>query len=207
MFFGCLIAGFCFVTLSAYAATSWNPAFLARVHGLNAREAGLSLGIVVLVFGTTGSFTAGWLSNKLAARGVKSAPLVVAVLGLALGWLPGIAAPLVDSLPATLGLMGVREFFIVFPFPLAAAALQMASPGRMRGQITAVYMFSINIVGLSLGPTVTALLSDYVFPELHGVRYSLATVQAIVPPIAILLLVLAAKAYPTAVQRADDSTA
>jgi MFS family permease len=203
VFFATLIGAFCLVTLSSYAGTSWNPAFLGRVHHLEPRQVGLSLGGLVLVFGVSGVLTAGWISNRLQARGARSAPIWVAMAGAVLGWLPGIAAPLVDNLPTALALLGVREFFMVFPYPLAAAAIQMATPGRMRGQITAVYMFAINLIGLGLGPTVTALLSDYVFTDPMGVRFSLAWVHGAVAPLAILLLVLAARTFPAAVARAE----
>jgi MFS family permease len=199
-----LFGGFCMLTFSAYANTSWNPAFLGRVHGMDARETGVTLGVLVLVFGTTGVLAAGKLADWLARRGRTDGPVLATMIGVALAWLPGVLAPLAPTREGAIAALAVREFFAVFPFPLAAAAIQMVTPNQMRGQATAVYFFAINLVGLGLGPTVTALLSDYVFPGAEGVRYSLAWVSGVTLPLALLLLFFALKPYRRA---AADSPA
>jgi MFS family permease len=190
-----LFGGFCLITLSAYANTSWTPAFLGRVHGMDAGQTGLTLGLVVLLFGTTGALAGGRLADWLARRGRPDAPVIAAMIGVGLAWLPGLIAPLAPTRETTIVALAVREFFAVFPFPLAAAAIQMVTPNQLRGQTTAVYFFAINLVGLGLGPTVTALLSDHVFTETEGVRYSLAWVSGVAAPLALILLALARAPY------------
>jgi MFS family permease len=198
-----LFGGFCLITLSAYANTSWTPAFLGRVHGMNAGETGLTLGVLVLLFGTTGALAGGRVADWLARRGRPDAPVIAAMIGVGLAWLPGVIAPLAPTREGAIVALGVREFFAVFPFPLAAAAIQMVTPNQLRGQTTAVYFFAINMVGLGLGPTVTALLSDHVFTGTEGVRYSLAWVSGVAAPLALILLALARAPYRRAAAESD----
>ena len=40
----------------------------------------------------------------------------------------------------------------------------------MRAQLSALFLFVINLVGLGLGATLVALGSDYLFPEESGLR-------------------------------------
>ena len=36
-------------------------------------------------------------------------------------------------------------------------------PNNMRGQASAIYLFVVNFVGLGIGPSAVAILTDYVF--------------------------------------------
>ena len=70
------------------------------------------------------------------------------------------------------------SYFAAFPYGAAAAAVQEAAPNQMRAQASAVYLFVVNLIGLGLGPTAVALLTDYAFADDAAVRYSLALVAA-----------------------------
>ena len=63
-------------------------------------------------------------------------------------------------------------------FGVAPAALQQLAPNEMRAQISAVYLFVINLIGLGAGPTVIALVTDRVFHDDNMLRYSLLYVCA-----------------------------
>ena len=79
-------------------------------------------------------------------------------------------------------------FFASFPFAPAAAALQLVTPNRLRGQVSAVYLFVVNLTGIGLGGTVTALLTDGFFGRDDAVGYSMALVGAVAAPLAALVL-------------------
>ncbi|MGH8238227.1 MAG: MFS transporter, partial [Steroidobacteraceae bacterium] len=49
-------------------------------------------------------------------------------------------------------------------------------PHCMRGQASALYLLALNLVGLGLGPTAVALMTDYVFRNDHALNYSLLIV-------------------------------
>jgi catechol 2,3-dioxygenase-like lactoylglutathione lyase family enzyme len=77
----------------------------------------------------------------------------------------------------------------------AAAALQEITPNQLRAQVSALYLFSMNILGIALGPTVVAALTDHVFGRDDALPYSLALTVAGAAPLAIVLLALSCRPY------------
>jgi len=71
---------------------------------------------------------------------------------------------------------------------LIITTLQAVSPNQLRGQLTSVYYFIANILGVASGPTVIALLTDYVYRDEMAVGRSLATASAIITPIVVTIL-------------------
>ena len=68
-------------------------------------------------------------------------------------------------------------------------------PNTMRGQASAVYLFVVNLIGLGLGPTAIAAVTDYVFHDDLAVRYSLLIVTCIAHLVAGALLWFSLKQY------------
>ena len=59
----------------------------------------------------------------------------------------------------------------------------------------AIYIFVVALVGMSLGPTSIALITDYVFHDPGALHYSVAIFTAIFAVLAIILLSLSLKSY------------
>ena len=97
-------------------------------------------------------------------------------------------------------------FFISFPWGAAPAALQMVTPNRMRAQISAVFLFSINLLGIGTGPTLVALFTDHLFKSDNALHYSLAITVALSAPLAFFLLRLACNAYRHRYERLTEGT-
>ncbi|MDZ4729678.1 MAG: MFS transporter [Xanthomonadales bacterium] len=188
----------------AYAILSWTPAFFVRVHGWTAAEVGVIYGSILLVFGTSGVVGAGWISEALRRRGYKDASLRVIIFGALLSTPFGIAAFLVSNEWLALALVVPLTFFWSLPHGIAPAALQPITPNQMRAQVSAVYMFTINIIGLGLGPTLVAVFTDYVYGEAALVGYSLATVAAITGPLSALIIAVGLKHYRRSLADAES---
>ena len=130
----------------------------------------------LLVFGTSGVVGAGWMADALRRRGYSDANLRVIMIG-ALCSIPfGVAAPLVDNIWFTLALMAPFTFCWSLPHGIAPAALQPITPNQMRAQVSALYLLAVNLIGLGIGPTFVALLTDYLYGDPALVGHSLATV-------------------------------
>jgi uncharacterized protein YqgC (DUF456 family) len=54
------------------------------------------------------------------------------------------------------------------------AALQWILPNQVRGQISAFFLLILNLGGLTLGPLLPALFSDYVFQSEQKIGIALA---------------------------------
>lgn len=195
-----ILLGFSCVSILHYAVTSWAPTFLIRTYGWTASEVGLRYGVVVLLAGTAGAITAGYLCDRLTAKGVSDATLRLVLLGCALIMPFVVLAPLASNAWLAIALLAPISFLIAFPYALAAMTLQMVSPNRMRGVVTAVYIFTINMIGHNLGPLLVGLITDFVFADESQLRYSLLAVGTAAVPVIALLMWLGLKPMRDAVE-------
>jgi MFS family permease len=97
--------------------------------------------------------------------------------------------------------LGPAVFFLAMPFGAAPAAIQEIVPSRMRGQASAIYLFVVNLIGLGVGPTAVALLTDYVFHDDQAVRWSILIIAAIGSASAVALLVAGLRPYRETLER------
>jgi len=168
--------GFALLALTFNAVIAWAPSVLIRKFGWTAGEAGFALGLDLLIFGAAGIVAGGWVSDLLTRRGRTDATILTGVISAA-GVIPFFtAACLAPSGFWTALFFAPFMFFSSFAFGAAAAALQVVSPNEMRAQISAIYLFVLNLLGIGLGPTLVALLTDYVFADEARVDMSLLIV-------------------------------
>jgi MFS family permease len=144
--------------------------------------------LTVLTFGTAGAFFGGWMTDRLSARGVLEAPLKVAAFGfVGCGIFGVLATQMPNGLLAMLFLVPT-VFLSNTPYACAGTSIQMIIPNRARGQVTAIYITILTLIGLVVGPTVVGLMTDYVFRDPNQIRYSLAIVVGVPAPIMFMLL-------------------
>ena len=75
-------------------------------------------------------------------------------------------------------------------------------PNQMRGQMSALYLFAVNITGLALGPLLVGVLTDYYFGAPQDVKYSMAIAGVLLTPPAIGLLLLGRGAFRRGIEEA-----
>lgn len=157
-----------------YALLAWGPTYFIRVHGWSASQAGTTLGTIVLTVGCLGLFTGGWLSDRWQRRGVRESSLKVgyiACVGAAIFAAAAMSAP---SVTMTVVLLVPALFFLSLPVGTSYASLQIIFPNQLRGQVSAIFLFAITLIGLTLGPLWPGLLNDYVFRNPNMLGYSIA---------------------------------
>ena len=176
------------IALAAIAANYWVPTLFVRTWGWSLPRIGFVYGVIIAGCGTLGVVAGGRHADRLLRRGRVDAKLrtcIVGALGMLLtggplAWCPNAAIAAAFLVPFT--------FFHAFPYGAAAAAVQELVPNRMRAQVSALYLFVVNVVGLGLGPTAVALLTDRVFGDDAAVRYSLSVVIVVALVFAVGLL-------------------
>ena len=166
--------GFGLLSLSLFALLFWAPAYLIRVYELTARDAGIYLGLIVLVGNTAGSLTSGWLVDFFTRRGYDDAPLRAGLVGGLGVIVPGALFSSMSGLEGTLAMLALAFFFASFPVATSAAGLQLMAPNRMRAQVTALFFLAMNMFGITGGSFLVALVTDYVFRDELQVGYSMA---------------------------------
>lgn len=168
--------GFAFLSLSLFALLAWSPAFLFRNYDLSPREAGLYLGVLVLLSNTSGVLSAGGLTDYFTRKGHHDAPMRAGMIGGCCLLVPGAAFAAMPGLSSSLAMLGLAMYFASFPMTSSAAALQMMAPNRMRAQATALFFLVMNVIGLTGGATLVALCTDYLFRDELRVGYSMSLI-------------------------------
>lgn len=184
-----------FAAMAILSLHAWMPSLLIRSHGLSVGQAGGGYGIVVLIGGITGLLFGGWYSDKLASNGVEASHIQVARLLVLLAIIPSVCAPLVGSLPLLYILATIGVFGLASAIALAPVALQIIVPNQMRGQIYAAYLLTLSLLGYTIGPTLVALATDYIFIDTALVGRSMALVAGIGAPLSWLCFTLSKRAY------------
>lgn len=178
-----------------------DPAFYMRRFGLTPVETGYMLGIVMLAANTTGVFCGGWLNDWLLRRGRTDAPMRAAWIGAACMLVPAIAFTQASSLGVSLAWLVAAMFFASFPLPTSAAAMQALAPNQMRAQISAMFLLVSNLIGLGLGTTLVALVTDKVFASPLAVGHSMAIINAVAIVLAAALLFAGCRQYRASLDR------
>ena len=110
----------------------------------------------------------------------------------------GIAAPLMPSAYSSLAVFALYLFAGAMPYGGAAAAFQEITPNRMRGQVSAIYLFWLNLAGIGLGPTFVAWMAHAWFGGDLGISPAIAANVAIAAPISAVLFLLTRRPYQRA---------
>ncbi len=161
---------------SMYALPAWMPAVLIRTLKADPARVGVDYGLVGLIAGVIGVLAGPVVGAMLTARYGPRSIVYVPVLA-AVGLIPaGLAIGLANTYAAGLAIAAVATFLFCLPQAMSAAAFQIATPAGMRGLVASIYAFIVASIGLVVGPTLVAFLTDHVFREPARVDISLGIV-------------------------------
>jgi|HubBroStandDraft_1064217.scaffolds.fasta_scaffold00069_57 MFS family permease len=160
-----LLASGWFCSFAGYAYVAWGPELVQDYKGFSAGQAGMALGLTIVLGGTLGIATGAYLSDTLAKLRTWGRAVVVPI-GFVLA-----APPIYFSLHANgkirfLLLFGLGAFFLSwYHGPLTATIHDLVPP---RGHATALgfYYLFVNLFSMAIAPVVIGRLAD---------RYNLIT--------------------------------
>ncbi len=193
-----LILGLCFASLMWNGVAAWIPTHFIRQFGWTPPEVGLRYGATLLVCGTAGILTGGYIAGRLRERGIRDANILICLISACAALPFGIAAPLVHDANVSLLLFGFYLFSGAMPYGGAAAAFQEITPNRMRGQVSAIYLFWLNLAGIGLGPTLVAWMAQRFYGGDLGISAAIASDVAIAAPLSAGIFLLTRKHYRAA---------
>jgi MFS family permease len=203
-FYAPLFLSIAITSIESYGLQAWRPTFFERSYGWGPERVGPLLGGALLIATPLGLFLGTVLAEYLTVRRPKDALIMACLLSYGAA-LPLLAAmPLMPSpwLALLCGFLGFTAWSMTAPGQ--NAAIQIVTPNEMRGQISALYLFSISVVGGGFGPTAIALITDKVFHDEAMLRYALSSFTLLVGPIVLLLIFIAMKPYALAYQRMQE---
>lgn len=201
--FGPMFLGLSCTSLSA-GTLPWLPTFFQRTYGWSTAYYGIVSGIILLVATPIGLTAGGLLAEKLALRGHDDANLRVVFIASALRLPFALSFAFVPNPYVALALSAIDMTIVSMGPGPQNAALQSIVPNEMRGQVTAMFLFCFTMIGLALAPTVVATLTDYVFGSQAMLRYSIAALNIVLDPLAVLIFWWGLAPYGRAVAQARE---
>lgn len=193
--FTAILLGWGLTALNAMIILVWMPSLLIRKFGAAPADIGFIMGAIVLFGGSLGVILGPNLVGWLQRRGHDDAYLRAPFLFCLPLLFFSIAAPMAPTAGITFALLAPLIFCNFAAGSLFPGALQAFTPNRMRGQVSAIYSVFNNMIGLAIGPTSVALLTDYVFRDEAALPWSLAIVSAVALPAAVLLFLSGFKPF------------
>lgn len=194
----CMLLGFSLVSVCSLALVAWAPTYIARRFEWEPIQYGPVLGLISMIAALTLVFK-GALADWLYARGGKEAH-VRFYSWLLISTMPFAAVMFfVDDAVIFMICYGIVQVVAMPTIVFLSTTLQLIVPGHLRGQITAVAIVCLNVIGGSVGPVSVGALTDYLFRDDQMVGYSLAIVLGIAMPAAFVLLRIALKPLRVAI--------
>jgi MFS family permease len=185
-----------------FGTVAWVPTFFVRVHHWQIHDIGYVYGLMVALLGGAGVVAGARFAEWLGRKGYTDACFRAPMISMSIAAVPAVLAMVVSDTRLGLGLLAVATFLGSFPVAPIIVALQTISPNQMRGQIVSFYLFLANILGVGLGPTVVAFLTDYLFRDERAVGWSIALLTAVVTPVVVVILSLGLRSYRQSVAAA-----
>lgn len=193
-----------FTAMAVYAMGAWIPAFLIRSFGWTALEAGAVYGTIVIACGIAGTIAGGAAGDFAVSRGLTAGrPMIMALASMC-------AAPC--AFAAALAPNGYLSTAMLVPTALLGSmslgilpsAQQAVVPGHIRGITASLGVLMVNLIGLGCGPTVIALITDFVLHDPSRVRYSLAAALPVMFAVSAVSGPIVCAAYLRANQKAAE---
>lgn len=200
-----ILAGVTLMGANIFAAGTWTPTFLNRVHHMGIAEVAASIGPVRGLVGAVGILAGGFVIDRLAPQRARWRIRLPALACILAG--PSEALFLLgDAWWLWMLGFGLTSFFtLLHQGPIYAATMDVACV-RMRALAIAVLLFCASLLGQVVGPLAVGVLNDALQVSLgdHAIRYSLLII-AVTPVLAGLCFWAAASHYLADMDRAENA--
>ena len=151
-----------FHNFNMYAINAFQTPFLQRFHEMSLREASNVSAVSLGAVGAIGLLAGGWLADRLSAKR-RDGRLLLSACSMA------IAAPCIffalqqpkGSTAAFMLLMAIGTTTMFVYYATVYAAIQDVIEPKLRGTAVAIYFCAMYVLGASLGPLATGMLSDH----------------------------------------------
>jgi MFS family permease len=183
---------------TTFGVRSWGPAFYTRTFGWTVAKYGLVQGTLALTIMPFGALAGSLFAERLAKK-YDDANMRTVFIGQLLA-LPGmILFPLMPTAGLAVALSTWGTFFVFCTTAPMNAALQIVTPNQMRGQVTALFLFVYNVIGIGLGPTFVAMFTDFVFHSEKLLGRAITVASLIMGSLTALIMWVGVKPYGRAI--------
>lgn len=191
-----------------FSITGWMPTLLIRDFGWTAPQAGLALGTALAISGVAGILAVPHLAGRWAQRGRATAVPDIAIVCVAVECLALALALQMRDPYLLLLILSVTMFCIAGTGVLPAVAIHTLAPNRVRAVLISCSFAALSLIGMGIGPTLVAWLSESVFGGAGSLAPAMTLTALLVAPVAMTLLILSRGPYQRLAQaQAEDLAA
>ena len=192
--YGPLYLGFACAQTCFYGVGLWTPQLFIGVFEWESTTFGTVYGLMVAIIGSLCALGGGLACDKLYSKGIHNAHWLV-LLG-AICVIPiYFLIPFASNGTVVMIVLGAALFASFAAAAAAPAAIVLSTPNEYRAIATALFFFTINIIGLMLGPLIVGYLTDHVFKSTNGLAISMAVLSAVAWALAVIIIFTGRKAY------------
>jgi MFS family permease len=184
------IGGSILIVCIAYTNAFNIPLFYSRTFGWSQNQIGLTIGLLNLFTLVPAGIAGGFLASHFRQRGRPEGTYFVMTIGCMVLGIPAVLTWLMPTPTLALIMLAISNLGMGLITPLISAVIPDLAPNEHRGQIVSWYLSGAQIFGAAIAPLGVAALSEYVYGG-EQIRYSLATFNAILAPIALFVFLYA----------------
>lgn len=181
--------------IGTFSLISWATSMLARSYGMNVASAGSLYGTAGLVAGIVAAIFWPAASAWVQRSGRMYGNMLLMAAGLGCAQLSMALMPQLEGRALALFAIAVSIFGIAASGTLAVLILQSAAPPLMRARITSLYVLTGNLIGLTLGPPLSAWISENIYEGPDAMRSTFGLIGMIMLPTVFILLLVATSGY------------
>jgi MFS family permease len=200
-----LAIGMACLGLVVYGPASQTTLFFTRTFGWTIQQVGRINGLLLLATGVPGALFGGYLATRL-RRSYADGTLRAILYATLLLIVPATVTWLLPK-PGLVWLgIALQNFSIASSINLGTSAIADVTPNELRGKVIALYAIMLTLLGLGLGPTLIASITQYVLHDEKLIRYSLVIFSAIVAPVGAVSLRAALRPFQRVVEESATWT-
>jgi MFS family permease len=193
MLFVGLPLGFGLLNVITNAYGAWTPTFMVREFGWDVGQVGLAWGIQHIIAAAIGQVGGAMLVDWLYRRGMTDAHTRYQIWGVLIAVPINIIA-LWSGDPWIFLTLNAVYYILCYPFlGYAVSALQIHTPQHLRGQVSAIFLAIITIVGSGIGAPFTAFVSDHLLGDKGQLSMALIVVSVVFGPMVVIMLGLVSR--------------
>jgi MFS family permease len=178
-----------------YGFMAWAVEHFLRAHQWQPGQTTRALGFLTISCGCAGLYLGGLICNRWQRRGIIDAGLRIAIPSAA-GVLVFLSSAMLAATPGmALALAAPGLLMLALPMGAAGVSLQHIVPNQLRGQVTALYLFLLNIGGLPIGSYVPGYLTTNVFQDDQKLGLAVAVTIAVCASLMLILIASTRRPY------------
>lgn len=174
------------------AVAYWTPSLLSRRFASEPGEIGVTLGAISIIAGIAGTLGGGWIADRALLRLGPSGRLTSTTVAMSLATIAALIG-FADTPVVVFACFGLWTLMSTAAGAIAITTLQDVLPGEFRGFGIALASFGNILIGLGVGATLTAMITEHVYRDPLAVAQSIGTVLFPAGLISVALFHLASR--------------